>query len=88
MGGRNYYEIDGQMSGNLEDESNEQGCSAQKLYGRGDRPVAGWYKGLREETQLPNPMFASTVPIASLLVFVQEWPWIETDRHSTERHHL
>lgn len=26
-GGRNYYEMDGQMNGNLEDESNEQGCS-------------------------------------------------------------
>lgn len=85
MGGRNYYEMDGQMSGNLEDESNEQGCSVQKLYGRGDRPVAGRYKDLSEETQLPNPMFASTVPIASLLFFVQEWPRIGADRHSTER---
>lgn len=50
--------------------------------------MAGRYKGLREETQLPNPVFASMVPIASLLFFVQEWSWIRADRHSTERHYL
>lgn len=51
------------------------GCSALQLYGKGERPAAGRGKGLREDTQLPNPKFASLVPRALLLLSVQEWPW-------------
>lgn len=50
--------------------------------------MAGRYKGLREETQLPSAVFASLVPITSLLSSVQQWPWAGADRHSTERCYL
>ena len=46
-GGRNYYEMDGQMNGNLEDESNEQGLLRTEALWKG-RKASGW-KGERSE---------------------------------------
>jgi len=58
-------------------EAMSRDCSVQKLYRRGERPVAGRvqrFEGRYTEhvSWLRNPVFASVVLKASLLFFVQE----------------
>lgn len=68
------------MTGKLGNVGKEQGLLCPEVLQK--RRKAKWLegdKGLREGNTehiswLPNPMFASVVPTALLLFFVQEWP--------------